>query len=476
MLPHQSNSHEVQLATYDVCIIGTGRVGLPLGLSMVEAGIRAVGVDLDPALRAAVNGGRMPFAEPGYDEIVARREFLIEADPAVVERADAIVITVGTPLQNHIEADLSQIHRVLEQLRPHLRRDQLLCLRSTVGPGTTQFVRKWIERHTDLRVGVNLWLAFCPERIAEGKAHEELQVLPQIVGAIDDESSRRARELFARLTAETLPTDFATAELVKLFNNILRYVHFALANQFALIAEDHGANIHETRRLANHGYPRIVPGRARTDRGHLPAQGLRDAQRVEPLPRHAPVGLEDERARAHVPRRADRQADEPARQSRCGAWLLVQGGHRRPAGQPGSQVWRYVHRQLPVEIRVSDHNLPNPIPEPSAVIPRNWNVDEALGGAGVVFIATNHTGYREALQALATTAPDTWIADIWNVGETDQIFYQARELLDIDLQESARALLTGGSGFLGSALCRDLVDAGHEVVALDDNSRGRASA
>ncbi|MCA9545305.1 MAG: nucleotide sugar dehydrogenase, partial [Myxococcales bacterium] len=153
---------------YDVCIIGTGRVGLPLGLSFMDVGLKATGVDVDPALREAVCGGQMPFHEPGYDELVARGTFQIHGSPEICARSKAVVVTVGTPLHTHIETDLRQIQSVLEGLAPHLRPGQLLCLRSTVAPGTTTFVRKWIERHTDLRVGDTLGLAFCPERIAEG--------------------------------------------------------------------------------------------------------------------------------------------------------------------------------------------------------------------------------------------------------------------------------------------------------------------
>lgn len=425
VLPSQKTTDEDGLTVYDVCIVGTGRVGLPLGLSFTEAGVRAVGVDLDEALRDSVNGGRMPFAEPGYDEVVARREFRIEGGPAVVARAKTVIITVGTPLQNHIESDLSQLHRVLEEISPHLRPDQLLCLRSTVGPGTTEFVRKWIHRHTELRVGENFYLAFCPERIAEGKAHEELHTLPQIVGTIDPESSVRAQALFSRLTAETLPTDFTTAELVKLYNNILRYVHFALANQFALIADEFGANIHETRRLANHGYPRsflAAPGMTagtclRKDFGMLnewspyPDMLLSAWKMNEYMPSFLVKHLM-QRTQIH-----DRTV------AVLGFSFKADTDDLRDSLAP--KLWRYVNRQLPTQIRVSDHNLPDPVPEPSVGSPRNWPLDEALEGADVVFIATNHTGYHEALQRLAVTSPDTWVADIWNVGRTDQIFYQA---------------------------------------------------
>jgi UDP-N-acetyl-D-mannosaminuronic acid dehydrogenase len=422
-LPRRQLPHE--LTTYDVCIVGTGRVGLPLGLSMMEAGVRAVGLDVDEALREAVNSGRMPFAEPGYEELIARREFIIGSDPSVISRADTVIITVGTPLMNHIEADLSQIHRVLEQLSPHLHEGQLLCLRSTVGPGTTEFVRKWIERHTKLRVGENFYLAFCPERIAEGKAYEELHTLPQIVGTIDEESSRRAQAVFRKLTAEVLTTDFTTAELVKLFNNILRYVHFALANQFALIADDFGANIHEIRRLANHGYPRsflAAPGMTagtclRKDFGMLNEWSpypdmLLSAWKMNEF---VPAFLVE-----HLLKRTPLHDQIVAV---LGFSFKADTDDLRDSLAP--KLWRYINRQMPIEIRVSDYHLADPIPEPGAGTPRNWPIDDALDGAGVVFIATNHTGYHEALKWLAVTSPRTWVADIWNVGQTDQIFYQA---------------------------------------------------
>jgi UDP-N-acetyl-D-mannosaminuronic acid dehydrogenase len=413
---------------HDVCIVGTGRVGLPLGLSFIESGVNAVGLDVDTELITAVNSGRMPFHEPGYDDVIATKKFHVSADPTVVAHARSIVITVGTPLHNHIETDLSQIQRVLEQIQPHVRVGQLVCLRSTVAPRTTSFVHKWLERHTGMRIGTDLFLAFCPERIAEGKAYEEIRTLPQIVGAEDEESSVRAASLFGLLAPEILTTNYVTAELVKLFNNILRYVHFALANQFAIIADTFGANIYETRELANYKYPRSFlapPGMTagtclRKDFGMINEWSpypdmLLSAWKVN---EYVPAFLVDHLLkRTHV---HDRIV------AILGFSFKADSDDLRDSLAP--KLWRYIHRQLPMEIRVSDHNLPDPIPEPGAQTPRNWRVDDALDGVDVVFVATNHTGYREALARLATTSPDTWVADIWNVGQVDQIFYQASAL------------------------------------------------
>jgi UDP-N-acetyl-D-mannosaminuronic acid dehydrogenase len=412
--------------TYDVCIVGTGRVGLPLGLSFVESGVKAVGLDLDEKLRETVNGGQMPFHEPGYEALVATRQFQIQGDVSVVADAAAIVITVGTPLHNHIETDLSQIRRVLEQVGPHLKPGQLLCLRSTVAPGTTKYVHRWLERNTDLRIGEDLYLAFCPERIAEGKAYEELHTLPQIIGTTDPLSNEMATSLFSALAPEILPTDYVTAELVKLFNNILRYVHFALANQFAIIADEFGANIHETRRLANYKYPRsflAAPGFTagtclRKDFGMINEWSphpdmLLSAWKVN---EYMPAFLVD-----HLLKRTELF---DANVAILGFSFKAETDDLRDSLAP--KLYRYIQRQLPARVRVSDHHLPNPIPEPSVENPENWSIEEALEDADIVFIATNHKDYGPALHKLAETSPDTWVVDLWNVGGADEIFYPAK--------------------------------------------------
>lgn len=415
---------------FEVCIVGTGRVGLPLGLSFVEAGVAAVGLDVDPRLRETVNGGRMPFHEPGYDELVASRRFVVHADPAVVARARAIVITVGTPLHNHIETDLRQIQRVLESVAPHLRRGHLLCLRSTVAPGTTSFVGRWLERHTPFELRRDVLLAFCPERIAEGRAYEEIRTLPQIVGAEDPESLQAASELFAKLAPEILPTSWVSAELVKLFNNIARYVHFAMANQFALIADTYGANVHEIRRMANHRYPR----------NHIAAPGLtagtclrKDFGMINEWSPYPDLLLSAWKMNEYIPaflvqHLRQRTTLHDRRVAMLGYSFKADTDDVRDSLAP--KLYRYIARETPLEIRVSDDHLPDPLPAENGTSElKNWPLEEALAEVDCVFVATNHSHYASALQRLAIHRPEAWVADIWNVGGIDQMFYPAGAIL-----------------------------------------------
>jgi len=410
---------------YDVCVVGIGRVGLPLALSFLDVGLRVVGVHLDPHIRDSVNAGKMPFVEPGFDALVARREVRAEDSLAYAARARSVVVTVGTPLHTHIETDISQIRRVLEEIQPHLRRGQLLCLRSTVAPGTTRYVAQWIERHTDLRVGDTFRVAFCPERIAEGRAREELRSLPQIVGAADPESAEAARALFAHLAPEVMCTDYVSAELVKLFNNIARYVHFAVANQFALIADTFGANIHEIRALANHDYPRNPIAMPGLTGGTCLRKDFGMISEWSPYP---DLLVSAWKMNEYIPAFLVRHLEQrtPLHDKRVavlGYTFKRNTDDTRDSLAP--KLVRYIERSLPLEIRISDAFLPDPIPEIGA---RNWQGEDAVDGADCVFVAMNHDGHAQTLRSLGKKQPETWIADIWNVGGVDRVFYQASDL------------------------------------------------
>src|SRR4051812_45599384 len=246
--------------SHDVSVIGLGRVGLPLALTFARTGLSVLGVDKDARRLAGLRQGRMPFKEPGTDELLA--DALAADRLALSERAadaaaaDAIVLTLGTPTFSHIEIDMGDIRTVLDALLPHLRAGHLLVLRSTVAPGTTEFVAGYLEKRRGFRVGEDVFVAHVPERIAADRFVEEIGTLPCIVGGVGEASGEQAARLFEALGAPIVQTSPVQAELAKIWANILRYATFALPNLLMMDCERYGANVFEVIDLINRDYPR----------------------------------------------------------------------------------------------------------------------------------------------------------------------------------------------------------------------------
>lgn len=244
-----------------VIVGGCGRVGLPLGIAFANAGLVTRLLDIDEATVAMVNAGRMPFRENGADALLAslveKRRLTATIDPTAVAGADAVIVVIGTPVDHHFNPDLDAVPRALDPLLPHISDDQLIILRSTVYPGVTARVERLLADR-----GVGTDLAFCPERIAEGMALTELYELPQIVAARTERSRIRATELFHRLTPRIVQLDPEEAELAKLFTNAWRYIKFATANQFFMIANDRDLDYGRIRDAVVAEYPRAadLPG------------------------------------------------------------------------------------------------------------------------------------------------------------------------------------------------------------------------
>jgi UDP-N-acetyl-D-mannosaminuronic acid dehydrogenase len=246
-----------------VAIVGMGHVGLPLAIAFAQAGLRVIGLEDDEARRRSIELGKLPFQEPGAEQplldAVETGRLSVVDDPAVaIPPADVVILSVGTPLAADLRADYGQLRRALATLTPHLRSGQLVVQRSTVSPGTLLKVVLPFLRQTAPNVTGDLMLAACPERIAEGKAMQELASLPEIVGGIDESSSDAAAELFRILGPEKQIhlTDPTSAELAKLFTNVYRYVTFALANEFGILAEHYRVDAHRILEMVNEGYPR----------------------------------------------------------------------------------------------------------------------------------------------------------------------------------------------------------------------------
>ena len=246
----------------DVVIIGgVGHVGLPLGLVLADRGHRVVAYDTDVGAVERVLGGSMPFLEDGAPELLAKvlhsGTFSASTDPAVVSDAEVVVVVIGTPVDEHLNPDPSAVLVALEEIADRFRDGQLVVLRSTVFPGVTRRVEAWFaENHPCVDV------AFCPERIAEGFALTEIVSLPQLAGARTAEVSDRVVDFFGTLGVESIRVLPEEAELAKLFTNTWRYVKFAAANQFWMMANEFGVDFERVRSALTTDYPRAadMPG------------------------------------------------------------------------------------------------------------------------------------------------------------------------------------------------------------------------
>lgn len=240
---------------------GCGHVGLPLALCFVEAGLNVDVVDIDEKAVNSVNSGVMPFHEAGADALLtwalSTGRFRASTDPSSLNGAEAVILVVGTPVDESLTPDPQSIIAVLQSYLPFLRDDQLLILRSTVYPGVTRRVEVFLED-----AGWQGDVAFCPERILEGKALDEIPRLPQIVGGRRPSSLGRASELFSRLGVRCLEASPEEAELAKLFTNVWRYVKFAAANEFWQVSNEAQQDFSKIRWLMSTDYPRAadVPG------------------------------------------------------------------------------------------------------------------------------------------------------------------------------------------------------------------------
>jgi UDP-N-acetyl-D-mannosaminuronic acid dehydrogenase len=242
--------------TADLTVVGgAGHVGIPLVLSFAAKGLRVNVNDLNLDNLAALKSGRLPFIEYGAGELLTdalrAQRLSFTSKPGEISGSGPVIVTIGTPVDEFLNPERQVIQDCIDVLLPHLRDGQLLVLRSTLYPGTTDWINTYLGRK-----GRSLKVAFCPERIVQGHGVEELARMPQIVSGTSAEAAEEAAALFRIIAPEIVVLDPIEAEFAKLFGNAYRYIEFAITNQFYLIAKSAGLDYQRILQAMKHNYPR----------------------------------------------------------------------------------------------------------------------------------------------------------------------------------------------------------------------------
>ncbi len=242
-----------------VGVIGLGYIGLPTALLLANAGHEVVGIDIDAKKVEKLRNGILPFQERGLEELFekAKKNFKATTDYSSLRNVNAIIVSVPTPMKDRKMMG-DYVFNAMEMVGKNLKKGQLVILESTVTPGTTAGkVREILERESGLKAGEDFLLAYCPERAIPGNTIYEMVHNDRIIGGIDEESAKRAKELYSTFVKGNIYTTSSTvAEMVKVVENTYRDVNIALANELAKIAEKIGVNVYEVIELANK-HPRV---------------------------------------------------------------------------------------------------------------------------------------------------------------------------------------------------------------------------
>lgn len=384
----------------DVGVIGGGgHVGLPLALLLADRGMRTVVYDIDEAVVGEIQRGQMPFIEEGAPEmlerVLERGTLDVQSVPDALSECEYLIMVIGTPVDEHLNPTLLAIQNAVDSVRHVLRDGQVLMLRSTVFPGVSEHVQRSFSRGGP-RVGV----AFCPERVAQGKSLREFVEIPQIISAFDEETLARVRRFFTPLGCELIEMSPMEAELCKLMTNAWRYLQFATVNQFYMLATEHALDFDRILHGCRHNYPRMAG---------MPGPGLaagpclrKDTMQLAAFSHNAfalghSAMLVNEALPAHLIRLAKREID--LRSSTAG---ILGMAFKAGSDDPRDSLSYKLRKLLLLEAR--EVLSTDPFVRDARLRP----LSEVLARSDVLFVATPHDEYARL------PAPDGKVlVDVW---------------------------------------------------------------
>jgi UDP-N-acetyl-D-mannosaminuronic acid dehydrogenase len=242
-----------------VCILGMGYIGMPTACMLANNGYSVLGIDINNGIIEKLSNGKVHIDEPDLEQIFLKafnnKKLRVST---IVEKSDIYIIAVPTPLNNHNRADLSYVSSAVNMIKEHVSKGCLVILESTSPPGTTRnIVAGIIAKTTGLTPGKDYYLSFCPERVLPGKIVHELINNDRVVGGIDEESAKKAEEIYKSFVkGKIYLTSLELAEFVKLAENTYRDINIAFSNELAIICGKYGIDIWEVIKFANM-HPRV---------------------------------------------------------------------------------------------------------------------------------------------------------------------------------------------------------------------------
>ena len=231
---------------FDVSIIGgVGHIGLPLGLLLKKQKLKVALIDINAKNINLVNQKKMPFFEKGAQKLLNNGIFVTN-DFNYLKKSNTIIICIGTPIDEYFNPKIDSFFTLIFDIKKYISRNQTVIIRSSVYPQTCNKIIKILHKN----------IAYCPERIVQGKSIEEMHKLPQIVSGFSKKAINDSKNIFRLISKKIIVTEVLEAELIKLFSNSWRYVNFAISNQFYMISTQFGINYNKLRKKMIDGYAR----------------------------------------------------------------------------------------------------------------------------------------------------------------------------------------------------------------------------
>ncbi len=411
---------KVKTNGFSIGIVGIGRVGLPLGLVFANSGIKVIGIDVNKEYVESINKKIPPFKEELIDDYIKTNNFTATTDAKdAISKSDALILTVGTPIGEHMRPDYTQLTSALEGLVKNPLNGKMIIMRSTASPGTLEEVIKpFIEKRTGLKAGEDFGLAVCPERIVEGQSIKEIMELPEIIGSMDKISGDIAEEIFRKINKDKkiLRATPKAAELAKLFANVYRYINFSLGNEFGLLAETYGEDGHEVIKLVNEGYKR----------GGLPIPGLTGGPCLSKDGYYLTAHLSfpdfiqvawrlSESIPQHMINRLKGRLEKQNKKLHNSRIAVLGLGFKA-----NSDNTKYSPSVRIVEI-LKGSNAEVSVHDP--LIQNTESLEEAVKDADAIIIATNHSDFRDVHKKIATIGShkkDCILVDCWGIVDREE--------------------------------------------------------